>query len=384
MPDPTLAAVLRRPGFRELAKIANLLATPAAPQAGAQPLVPSIVPHALPAPPGPATTPQTPVQRPLSSLFPTQAPTSGIKATAMPGTPGTAATNVIDRLGGLDASGRTIDGNHAAGISKGANWLGGLFRGAARGLRPVGREALQTGAGAAAGLGLTGLEHVTGYSDPNMSGQGHTGLAAIYMLLAASLANPRSRRLLLNRTVMSPVAGQPGLYAQAPSGRFMRPIGLAGLAVAAPRLTATADAGSRTIRGLNEAMENDPGLVERRVREWTDPQHLVSSVVTPQVTRVLNSPQVNNTARIFSHSVATNLAGLLGGGLVGYGTGQLAGKAFLPDDEKLPYESRRWRERLRAIISSVGSSGGSILGAYLANRFTPPPKLASLTRVLDL
>jgi len=50
----------------------------------------------------------------------------GQKAPAMPGTPGHAATNVIDQQGGLDPMGQTVDGNNAAGVAKGfkmAEWL---------------------------------------------------------------------------------------------------------------------------------------------------------------------------------------------------------------------------------------------------------------------
>jgi len=42
------------------------------------------------------------------------------KTPALPGQPGHAATNVIDRLGGLDPQGMTIDGNNAAGLRKSA------------------------------------------------------------------------------------------------------------------------------------------------------------------------------------------------------------------------------------------------------------------------
>ena len=44
---------------------------------------------------------------------------SDTTAEAMPGTPGHAATNVIDRMGGLDPRGQTVDGNNAAGVPKG-------------------------------------------------------------------------------------------------------------------------------------------------------------------------------------------------------------------------------------------------------------------------
>ncbi|MFI4851267.1 MAG: hypothetical protein ACIAZJ_19300 [Gimesia chilikensis] len=44
---------------------------------------------------------------------------SDTRATAMPGVPGHAATNVIDRMGGLDPRGQTVDGNNAAGVPKG-------------------------------------------------------------------------------------------------------------------------------------------------------------------------------------------------------------------------------------------------------------------------
>lgn len=43
------------------------------------------------------------------------------RATPMPGTPGHAATNVIDQRGGLDPRGLTVDGNNAAGEAK-AGW----------------------------------------------------------------------------------------------------------------------------------------------------------------------------------------------------------------------------------------------------------------------
>lgn len=41
------------------------------------------------------------------------------RAAPMPGVPGHAATNVIDRMGGLDPRGQTVDGNNAAGVPKG-------------------------------------------------------------------------------------------------------------------------------------------------------------------------------------------------------------------------------------------------------------------------
>lgn len=44
---------------------------------------------------------------------------SDTRATAMPGVPGHAATNVIDRMGGLDPRGQTVDGNNAVGAPKG-------------------------------------------------------------------------------------------------------------------------------------------------------------------------------------------------------------------------------------------------------------------------
>lgn len=61
-----------------------------------------------------------------------------VGAANMPGTPGHAATNVIDRQGGLDPKGVTVDGNNAAGVPKGFKMgmmsgdelLDGLFGGA--------------------------------------------------------------------------------------------------------------------------------------------------------------------------------------------------------------------------------------------------------------
>ena len=63
-----------------------------------------------------------------SGVMPTGLDVPGMDTTAanMPGTPGHAATNVIDNQGGLDPRGITIDGNNAAGVPKGfkmAEWL---------------------------------------------------------------------------------------------------------------------------------------------------------------------------------------------------------------------------------------------------------------------
>lgn len=46
------------------------------------------------------------------------------KSAKLPGSPGHAATNVIDRNGGLDPTGKTVDGNNAAGISKQTGSIG--------------------------------------------------------------------------------------------------------------------------------------------------------------------------------------------------------------------------------------------------------------------
>ena len=45
-------------------------------------------------------------------------------AAALPGTPGHAATNVIDQRGGLDPRGLTVDGNNAAGVRKDSMKMG--------------------------------------------------------------------------------------------------------------------------------------------------------------------------------------------------------------------------------------------------------------------
>lgn len=106
--DPVMAlAVKSWPWKTPLAKLANMMG--------------GLMPLSQPRPLGPAVAPKPPVRRPLPTLFPQRPPTTGMKAMALPGTPGHAATNVIDQLGALDASGRTVDGNNAAGIRKGAN-----------------------------------------------------------------------------------------------------------------------------------------------------------------------------------------------------------------------------------------------------------------------
>lgn len=124
MPDPAVLLLLRRPCFQGLAKLAAVFpgqqqALPLLAQATVPP-VPVAPPPGVPGvPPAAAASPL----RPLGSLFPQRTPTTGQKATALPGTPGHAATNVIDQLGGLDASGRTVDGNNGAGIRKGSALL---------------------------------------------------------------------------------------------------------------------------------------------------------------------------------------------------------------------------------------------------------------------
>jgi hypothetical protein len=65
----------------------------------------------------------------MQQFMPAQAPVLGqgirptgldgpndTRATALPGTPGHAATNVIDQQGGLDPRGQTVDGNNATGV----------------------------------------------------------------------------------------------------------------------------------------------------------------------------------------------------------------------------------------------------------------------------
>lgn len=73
-------------------------------------------------PAAPAVLPQPPAIAPPQGLLPPPAvrPTKPGFAAALPGMSGSPATNVIDRLGGLDATGQAVDGNHAAGIRKGA------------------------------------------------------------------------------------------------------------------------------------------------------------------------------------------------------------------------------------------------------------------------
>lgn len=82
---------------------------------------------------GPSLAPTGPGMTPMPSTVPggPQLPTTPLgtgldagpattQAAALPGVPGHAATNTIDRLGGLDPRGVTVDGNNAAGIAKGA------------------------------------------------------------------------------------------------------------------------------------------------------------------------------------------------------------------------------------------------------------------------
>ncbi len=105
------------------------------PQPGLQQAQQAMTPF-LPAPAaGPQITPQAPPIPNTAAGMPAAAPghqtLTGVaqrpigldqpcdtRATAMPGTPGHAATNVIDQQGGLDPRGMTIDGNNAAGIKK--------------------------------------------------------------------------------------------------------------------------------------------------------------------------------------------------------------------------------------------------------------------------
>lgn len=110
------------------------------PQQISQPgMMPQTAPHAAPqaAATGNQAHAATPLAQPSSHaraaspsiLGPqprlTATPPSGLdaphdsKATALPGTPGHAATNTIDRNGGLDPQGLTVDGNNAAGVPKG-------------------------------------------------------------------------------------------------------------------------------------------------------------------------------------------------------------------------------------------------------------------------
>src|SRR5690606_10006138 len=71
-------------------------------------------------------TPQPTVPPAGSGPLETGLPPGGQAAPAVPGLAGSAAVNVIDQKGGLDAQGLVVDGNHAAGVAKGfklAEWL---------------------------------------------------------------------------------------------------------------------------------------------------------------------------------------------------------------------------------------------------------------------
>ncbi|QDT78629.1 hypothetical protein Mal35_20780 [Gimesia maris] len=76
-----------------------------------------------------AMVPVVTAQQQMQQFMPAQTPVLGqgvrptgldgpndTRATALPGTPGHAATNVIDQQGGLDPRGQTVDGNNAAGV----------------------------------------------------------------------------------------------------------------------------------------------------------------------------------------------------------------------------------------------------------------------------
>jgi hypothetical protein len=115
------AATLRR--LRSLAMLKGAFVMPGAIQAQQQPQQPV----APPARPQLAPTPQLQVQaprQPQRHVLGTGVPNTGLaaggqKAPALPGAPGSAASNVIDMHGGLDHTGQTVDGNHAAGVRKG-------------------------------------------------------------------------------------------------------------------------------------------------------------------------------------------------------------------------------------------------------------------------
>lgn len=81
---------------------------------------------------------QGPPQLAGMGVPPVGLPAGGQKATPFPGAGNSPATNPIDRNGGLDPAGLTMDGNHAAGVAKGfkmAAWAAN--KATAQGLREV-------------------------------------------------------------------------------------------------------------------------------------------------------------------------------------------------------------------------------------------------------
>ena len=67
-----------------------------------------------------------------SGLQGTGLPVGGQPATPVSGLAGSAASNPIDMHGGLDATGGTLDGNHAAGVAKGFKMAVQCYRGPKR------------------------------------------------------------------------------------------------------------------------------------------------------------------------------------------------------------------------------------------------------------
>jgi hypothetical protein len=240
------------------------------------------------------------------------------------------------------------------GKTAGSNWLAGLLRPAA--------------AGAAGYFGAPYLQGSLGI-ESDIGQQTHRlGTAAA----AAALASPRTANLwrkdITGKTLMNmhragvqaPVGNIPNVYKSTP---IRGALSTASIATAPSVLASATDHTKNIAETAAKTIENNHRLV-------TDPGGFIrEQIVNPQVDRVMRD------AKDMAPHLLTSLGTSLGGGLAGAGGGYLLGsglsKTVLPDDENLPYETRRRRERLRMLLSGAGAYGGALGGSYLANRFQP-------------
>ncbi len=239
---------------------------------------------------------------------------------------------------------------------------------AAMGRRATSRGALgQTIAGGLGGAAVGAGELASGVADPNMSSEAKGSLVGLNALGGAVAGNPMARRALFTRRTLTPM-NTGGLAPRIVRGVGAKPMAIAGAAATAASLPKTVnltDATARLGRSVQDSWTNNPDALKPIV----DPAGFAHDVATRQTDNVMNSPTTQAATQVFGSTLGKGLAGMAGGGVTGGIVGRGLGGMLAPDDEKLDYDARRRRERVRGGLLAGGAALGGVGGTLAMQKY---------------
>jgi len=227
---------------------------------------------------------------------------------------------------------------------------------------------LQSALGLGGGAALSGAEFGTGYADPNLSPEGRGSLLGLNALAGLAIGNPAMRRFLFTKIRPTAIKGAPGLY-QAVRKPALATMGGAALATTGlPKYVNLVDTVPKFTRQLQQNLEKNP----RALEYLTDPSKAIGDIGKNRWQQTLDSEAAQVGGREFGRALGFGGAGILGGGLAGYGLGSGAGHLLAPDDASLAYGPRRRRESVRTLMKVLGGLGGAAVTPFLLAKYLGP------------